>query len=422
LGAKFKDLISLTAPDKYTVIFKWKTPNPEAIMETMQSGGVEMNIECPDLVKQYGDTQDWHRAIGTGPFILKDLVAGSSATLMKNPNYWGYDERHSQNKIPYIDTLKVLIIPDDATALAALRTGKIDVMDQMLLSQAQSMKKTNPEILQSTVPYASGMTVNPKNSVAPFNDIRVRKAMQMALDLPTIAATYYGGTSDPHPLTLTSYFEKGWGLPYDQWPQDLKDEYTYNPTASKKLLADAGYPTGFKTNVVADAGGDLDLLQIVKSYFSQVGIDMEIRPMDGASWNTFVRVQMKYDQLAYRSQGSLGLTFEPMTQLNQFQTGLSVNYYGVSDPIFDTFYPKALASTSVDQIKQVVKDANLQVAQQHYLISILQAPTFAFAQPWLKGFSNQGKAVTATGAGPSYLGFYAARYWIDQNMKKGMGH
>ena len=73
---------------------------------------------------------------------------------------------------------------------------------------------------------------------------------------------------------------KGWGFPYEEWPQDLKDEYAYNPTAAKKLLADAGYPNGFKTNVVADTAWDMDLLQIVKSYFADVGIDMEIRPME----------------------------------------------------------------------------------------------------------------------------------------------
>ena len=48
----------------------------------------------------------------------------------------------------------------------------------------------------------------------------------------------------------------GWGFPYAEWPQDLKDEYAYNPVAARKLLADAGYPNGFKTNIVADTASD----------------------------------------------------------------------------------------------------------------------------------------------------------------------
>jgi peptide/nickel transport system substrate-binding protein len=421
-GPNFKDLISLTSPDKYTVVFKWKTPNPEIIMETMTSGGFETFMESPDEIKQYGNANDWHHAIGTGPFILQDLVAGASATLVRNPNYWGYDERYLQNQLPYIDTLRVLIIPDTATALSAMRTGKIDIIDQMSLSVAQNMKNSNPEILQLSAPFRSNWSITPKNSVKPFNDIRVRKAMQLAIDLPTIAATYYGGTSLPYPSSLTSIYEAGWGFPYTEWPQDLKDQYAYNPTAAKQLLADAGYPNGFNTNCVADNSADLDLLQIIKSYWAAVGINMTITTMDPSSWNTFVRVQMKYDQLAFRSNGSLGFTYEPTAQLSTFKTGYSGNWYGVSDPVYDVFPANYAAATSIDVMKTIVKDANEYVARQHFLISTLQPPTFALCQPWVKGFNNPALAFLGTGTGPAYLGFYSARYWIDSNLKKSLGH
>jgi peptide/nickel transport system substrate-binding protein len=69
---------------------------------------------------------------------------------------------------------------------------------------------------------------------------------------------------------------KGWGFPYEEWPQE---EYIYNPTMAKQLLAEAGYPDGFNTNVVANATGDMDLLLLVKTYFVAVGINMEIRKM-----------------------------------------------------------------------------------------------------------------------------------------------
>lgn len=108
--------------------------------------------------------------------------------------------------------------------------------------------------------------------------------MQMAINLPEIAVTYYGGlVSSRNPSSLTAIEMTGWGWPYEQWPQDLKDAYAYNPTAAKKLLADAGYPNGFKTNIVVDVAANMDLLQIVKPYFSPVGIDMDIRPMDSAA-------------------------------------------------------------------------------------------------------------------------------------------
>ena len=97
-------------------------------METLHGVMQRQCLENPEAVKKWGDVSDWHHAIGTGPFILKDFVSDSSATLIKNPDYWGYDERYPQNKIPYADSIKYLIIPDDAAALAAMRAGKIDII------------------------------------------------------------------------------------------------------------------------------------------------------------------------------------------------------------------------------------------------------------------------------------------------------
>jgi peptide/nickel transport system substrate-binding protein len=352
---------------------------------------------------------------------LKDFVSGSSATLIKNPNYWGYDERYPQNKLPYIDTIKYLIITDDNEALAAMRGGKIDVMYGVSIQQAQAIRRTNPEILQITDPLETP-TVDPRNDKAPFSDIRVRKAMQMAIDLPTIAKSYYGGAVEPYPSTLTSRYMKGWGFPYEEWPQDLKDEYAYNPTAAKELLADAGYPHGFKTNIVADIAGDIDLLRIVKSYFGQVGIDMEIRTMDSDSWINFVKTGHKHDQLAHYPSGPLGHCSAPLHDLTRFQKGGHTNYLMISDPVYDALYAKAMVTSTVDEMKQVMTDANERVVRQHYTVSLLQPISYSLYQPWLKGFNGQFGSIWSRNGGPGRLSFYLGRFWIDLNLRKSMGH
>ena len=420
----FQYLVSVTAVDKYTVAFDWKIPNPEFIMQTLQE--VVDNALClanSDAVKLWGDVSDWHHAIGTGPFILNDFVSGSSATLVKNPNYWGYDEHYPQNRLPYVDTIKYLTIPDNATAMAAMRTGKIDVMDAVALQDAQTMQKSNPEILQTPIAQFGACTIDPRNDVAPYKDIRVRRAMQLALDLPTLAKTYYSGTTDPYPLSLTSPNMPGWGFPYSAWPQDLKDEYAYNPTAAKKLLTDAGFPSGFKTDIVAQETADFNLLQIIKSYFLAIGIDMDIQKMDSATFTTFVKTNHKQDALAVRPSSFLGISYEPTRQFTVFATGVVSNYINVSDPVFDTFGPKGMAATTVDQLKQVIKDENEYVARQHYVIALVQSPLFFSVQPWLKGYNGQWAAITGTSnGGPTLIFCYAARFWIDQSIKKSSGH
>jgi peptide/nickel transport system substrate-binding protein len=417
----FQDLVSMAAIDRYTVVFKFKTPNPEFIMETLHEISQAPCMENSEAVEKWGDVADWHHAIGTGPFILKDFKPNESATLIKNPNYWGYDERYPQNKLPYVDAVKYLIIPGEVETIEMMRSGKIDIVQQVSAAQARSLQKTNPEIIQIPVALAT-LAIQPRNDRAPFNDLRVRKALQMSIDLPKIAKLHYGDTVEPYPSTLTPRkYMKGWGFPYEEWPQDLKDEYAYNPASAKMLLAEAGYPHGFKTNVLADTESDMKLLLMVKSYFDDIGVDMEIRTMDSNAWLAFVE-RGQHDQLIYRPYGPLGNTYAPLRAITRFQTGLSANFMMVSDPVFDSFYSQAIAAISTEKLQQILKDANERVARQHYAISLLQPLAYSLCQPWLKGYNGQIHSVWMGSGGPSMLSFYAARFWVDQNLKKNMGH
>ena len=416
---QFTPLESVNVIDRYTVAFKWKIPNAEVIRDAMQAVGSLASVEAREAVEKWGDVKDWHHAIGTGPFILKDFVPGNSATLVKNPNYWGHDERFTRNQLPYIDILKILIIPEKTAAIEALRAGKIDALDELLPSQAEEIRKTNPELLQVTYPAPDALTLDPRNDLKPFNDIRVRKAMQMAIDLPAIAQNYYGGTCRPYASSVTSYYMKGWGFPYEEWTQELKDEYAYNPTRSRQMLAEAGYPNGFKTNIVANATGDLAILKIVQSYLAQVGIDMEIHTMAAADYTLFINAH-KHDQMVYNGRiGKLGAVgSNPVNFLSRFGPG---NYMGINDPVYAAFHPKAWEVSSFDEIKKLLRDCNEHVARQHYLISLLQPMEYALYQPWFNGYTGQFDSISSA-AGPHRLFYYPARFWIDQKMKKSMGH
>jgi len=315
-----------------------------------------------------------------------------------------------------------MILHDNEAAMEALRTGRIDVLDGLLPSQAQEIKRTNPEILQVAYPAGNATTIDPRNDRAPFNEIRVRKAMQMAIDLPTICRVHYGNTCLPYPSTVTSNYRKGWGFPYEEWPQDLKDEYAYNPTVARKLLAEAGYPHGFKTNIVADETGDMELLQIVKTYFADVGIDMEIRVMDHAATADFVNGH-KHDQLAQRGPiGKIGRLFvPPIYDFGRLCTGQAGNYLMVADPVNDAFHAKAMLTTNVDDFKHLSRDYNEYVARQHFDISLLQPMEYSLYQPWFKGYTGQHSSISGPD-GPQLLFYYPSRFWIDQKLKKSMGY
>jgi peptide/nickel transport system substrate-binding protein len=408
-------LTSITATDKFTVVFQFSTTNVENILESVEALN-ECPIVAPEVIQTYGNASNWHNAIGTGPFILSDFVDDTSLTLTKNPNYWGYDERYPQNKLPYVNGVQILIIPNQTTGLAALRSGKIDVMEGLSLQSSQGLTQTNPSILQITLPDTTALSVVPRNDKAPFNNINVRIALQEAINLPQIASTYYEGTCSPDPQTLTSYQMTGWGLPYNEWSSALQAQYAYNPTNAKSLLAAAGFPNGFNTDCIADGSGDLTLLQIVQSEFAAIGVNMSINTMTSAAFTSYVVTGHNQDALAYRSQGTLGLSYQPLMQFAMYYSGHLTNYTLPHDANYDALYVQAQAATSTDQVKTLLTEACQMVTQQQFVVSLLNPSSFNAYQPWLKGYSGQSFAMTGGTDGPLMLGFYGARFWIDQNL------
>ena len=408
-------LTSVTAPDAYTVVFQFNTPNIEFILESIEAVG-DFPFVAQESVTQWGNINQWNHVIGTGPFVVQDYVSASSVTFVKNTNYWGYDERYPKNQLPYIDNVKILVISDQSTALSALRVGKIDVMENVGLQASQALQQSNPNVLQITLPGNQGMSVDPTFNKAPYTNINVRIALQEAINLPQIASSYYGGTCSADPLTLTDYAITGWGFPYNEWPASLQAQYAYNPTNAKALLAAAGFPNGFNTDCVANASGDLTLLQIVQSDFAAIGVNMSINTMDSTSWTNYVRVAHKQDALAF-STGQLAFSSQPFRELQHFTTGYASNYPQVSDPDYDALYTQALAATTTDQVKALVKEGNELVTQQNWMISLLNPSLFNVYQPWLKGYAGQYFAMSGGTSGPIMLGYYASRYWIDPSLK-----
>jgi peptide/nickel transport system substrate-binding protein len=135
------------AQDKYTLVFEFAEPKFEAVKRV----SYQYFVFPPEVVAADG-TVDWKNTCGTGPYILSDYEASSSATLTKNPNYWQADPLRQGNKLPYIDKITLYYISDNATRIAGLRTGKIDRLGELSFDEAKDLAKTNPELLQSPGP------------------------------------------------------------------------------------------------------------------------------------------------------------------------------------------------------------------------------------------------------------------------------
>ena len=145
---------------------------------------------------------------------------------------------------------RYLNIPEEATLQAALLSGKIDLRGSQApvavivgsIDTAVSMRKTNPEIELHKQWFRSNDAIATNVRQPPFDDIRVRKAMQMALDLETITETLFQGEANATPQGLVGV--KGFFVPFEEWPEEVKTGYRYDPDGAEKLLDEAGYPRG----------------------------------------------------------------------------------------------------------------------------------------------------------------------------------
>jgi peptide/nickel transport system substrate-binding protein len=401
---------TITAPDKYTVQIKFATPAAINVYTLANETGVNQ-MEAPETVTPTAPLPaDPKQSIGTGPWVLTDFTAESSATFSKNTNYWRYDPRYPKNLLPYADKVMLLSIPDLSTAMAAIRTGKIDYLDGLFPDQANQILKTNPELLNSKQVNA-GPSIEPRNDLKPFSDIRVREAMQLSLDLPAIDKAFYANEVPPYSCGPINNAYTGFMTPYANWPQSLKDEYTYNPTKAKQLLSDAGFPNGFDTTIQADASQGMDLLQALNGYFKAVGINATIQPMDTGTLSDVIAAGKHVIRFDYG--GRTGANTTPWQALGQRLSGAVSNENRSSDPKFDAMYNTIIADPDyADAVKTCIA-ADQYALTQHWGIFTFPIYKHTVYQPYLKGYNGQ-----YTGAsGGRHPGAFYSMLWIDSALK-----
>ena len=437
MASQIKDIEKVSAVDNYTLEYKLKSPGAMKLYQV--TGGVA--VVAPEWVGLAGPPSsepqgepgapppgpggppgggvvatgpltDWKTVVGTGPWILTDFTEGNLMAFEKNPNYWGYDERYPENRLPYFDGMKIIAIPDISTAIASLRTGKIDmitdVMGTMTWQQGEMLAKTNPEIQQAIL-IRPAACLNLRVDNKPFNDIRVRKALQLAIDNESIGKNYYGGHSSGKPVGMLSPYMKGWTLPDEDWPTDVKEEYTYNPDKARQLLSEAGYPKGFKTNVVTFGAQDSSLLQLIKSEFAEIGVDMEIVVYD---MGTFMNLVMsgKHDQIAY-NDGGIGKPELPVMPYGQLLTSSSQNQTFHGDKNFDAMYDKMLNAATVQEAQKISIEIDMYILKQHWMVHITPYVSPIAWQSYVKGYTGE---LLNSG---QLAGSLRARMWIDKGTK-----
>jgi peptide/nickel transport system substrate-binding protein len=198
--------------------------------------------------------------IGTGPFKFVDWQRDVFMKFQRFDGYW-------QKGKPYLAGVEWLTITDPLSAAAAFKKGEIDVLLEPDASQLDELRASNQYKFLTFQAGVTGLVGDSAHKDSPFSDVRVRQAVSHAIDIKSLSKLGVGLWAPTNQLDLNTA-----GLAYN--PQ-LKG-YPYNPQKAKTLLAEAGYPKGFKTRLIGDAGRDDQWLTAVQADLKKVGIDAEV--------------------------------------------------------------------------------------------------------------------------------------------------
>ena len=389
--------------DDYTLVFHMGTASEIALTDFIIC---PINITGPEWDTLTTDQKlDWHYACGTGPFVLTDYVADNHYTFSKNENYYGYDERHPENKLPYLDTIIIQKYSDSTSVLSDFFAGRLDYVSQnAYLSDSEIAQLTaNADVQHFTYPYqASGIGL--KCNQEPFSDIRVRIAMQKAINLEEVAKAYYGYDELTYP-GLWDMGQAGWSAVPD-WDEETLNEYTYDPEAARALLAEAGYPDGFSFTVGIDTIADPDLYELCKDYLAAVGINMEIQKL--ADMSEGRQIQSNPDDprmfnMNLASGTDAGFAFQTYAT-----TGFAYCFYNYDEEFDSLLLATRDAMTPAEQA-EMARTTDLYFSRLHIIIA-LSGPvqTSEFFSARIGGVEN-GELMSAS----HFFRTMTARIWAN---------
>jgi len=364
--------------DRYTVKFLLKEPYVWflSVLAYPQS----MWIVAPEVVQQFGDLKKAESAIGTGPFILERYEPNVKTVFKRNPDYY----RDGQ---PYVDAVEWLIIPDESTGLAMYRTGQLDcgpgINWAVRQQDLEALKKSHPHLMYQDFLSQTGGVINMRTDMPPFNDVRVRHAISHAIDRQALVEAVWGRGA-PTPAVARGLVE--WSLPIDQLGAGAR-YYEYDPKEARRLLAEAGFPKGLKTQLTVTSGLGRDLVddaQLVQRFLKDVGIDAELKIQEYGAYIA-TTAQGKFEGLA---RTPTGVTWEPDGRLYRaYASDSSRNVGHVDDARLTAMLKEQRRTKDLAARKQLIFDIQRYVAEQQYYVYLNSNTITTSWQPYVKNFA-----------------------------------
>ena len=384
-------------PDALTVRIVLKEPN--AWFVEMLANPMTVAIVAREAVEKFGDLKSAESVIGTGPWMLDSYRPNVGLTFVRHPHYF-------QPGQPYIDRVEMFIDEDNASRMSAFLAGKYDLgwefpgaIGRTDWAQIKDVLKQRRPSLR-TAEFVSNVEthISMRTDQKPFNDVRVRQAISLAIDRQGIIDAILEGVGIVNPAVPAAF--KEWAVPIDQLGEGAR-YFKHNPAEARRLLAAAGYPNGFPASLCFTTYGStalVDTAQLILRNLKEVGIDTKL---DQREYGAFIASCYfgKFDSLTYGPQ-------TPFLDPDNFIYGMHYpeelkNQSHVNDPVVTDLLVRQRRTADLAKRRELLAELQRHLAKQQYYVQLASAVTIAVWEAALKnygpnlGYDYGGRLVAA---------------------------
>jgi len=343
---------AVEAIDPLVVRFKLKKPWPDFLTFYATPATGAAWVVPKKYVEKVGDEGFKKAPVGAGPYKFVAFKPGVELVLDAYEGYW--------RKAPGIKTLVLRVIPDEATRLAALKRGEVDIAYSITGPLAEELKRTAGLSLKPTyMPFTSWLVpVDQWDPKSPWHDKRVRQAANLAIDREAINQASYLGLSKVTANIVPHQMEYFWQPPAPR----------FDAAQARKLLAEAGYPNGFDAG---ELGGDMiygtAIGEPAANYLNAAGIRVRLRLMERAAYYAEYG-EKKLRGVLYTGSAAFG---NAATRLETYVVGGGRYVYG-SYPDIDGLFAEQVNETNPRVRQQVLHRIQQMVHERAMAIPVME--------------------------------------------------
>lgn len=367
----FAEVESVSATGPATVVIRLKRPFSPLLAKLAFS----TNVVVPrEIVERDGDLNT--NPIGTGPFRFVGYTPQQRLVLVRSGDYWETDA--AGRRLPYLDRIEFIFLPDAVARATALRTGAVDWIEYVPSSEVQSLRA------DANIDVVGGLSANFRslymnNQVAPFSNVKVRQAIAWAINRKEIVDTALFGVG--------GIVSVGSAIPPRNYYTVSRNIYDkVDVERAKRLLAEAGQASGFEAELYVTSTYDFlrTPAELIQAQLGKIGIRLKITAAD---WNVYLPLvlQKKYTLTIL---GTSGQSDPDDFLYGNFHSKGGLNLVNLSDPTVDRLIEQGRAVADQAARKRIYEQVQMRLQELAPMVFIYHSTQFEAVRRSVRGFEH----------------------------------